>query len=448
MFVDFFDDLIGLQRHGSATIVEHEHLLADERVTVPLLEMLTRQGGRRPERWVAVQVHEAYIHCSSISADGQDGPSGRLGHRRRPAQGRTTSVSPRARACPAAPTPGPGSAGTPRPTPDAASGHLATSTGPAHGLGVPGGDRDPVLNPGGDDRGTPAACTRCATRSRGRVRRSTTSTAIRHDRNDFQPEQPRHRAGRRCRAEGKAPCPAGVGRRRGRGRGKVIPSLGAELVRAVGIHAGQRVLDVAAGSGNASIPAAQAGAAVTASYSYPRAVRRRAGRGRGGRGRAGLVEADAEALPFATAEFDAVISCVGVMFAPHHQQYAQRVHQQQHSAAKNAALPSSRRSKKKNWLFGELEGCSAGRNMLVDACRNLGKAVAASVDIDEEGRRPRRRLRDVLMRPRPVRRPGSRPGRAGYGASLHFVLEGLRRQGEGLRRRSDMERPNELRRPT
>ncbi|GAA0614601.1 pyridoxamine 5'-phosphate oxidase family protein [Sporichthya brevicatena] len=64
MFVDFFDDLIGLHVNGAATILEHEDLLADERVTVPLLEMLTRQGGRRPERWVAVHVHEAYIHCS------------------------------------------------------------------------------------------------------------------------------------------------------------------------------------------------------------------------------------------------------------------------------------------------------------------------------------------------------------------------------------------------
>ena len=64
MFVDFFDDLIGLHVNGTVTILEHEDLLADERVTVPLLEMLTRQGGRRPERWVAVRVHEAYIHCS------------------------------------------------------------------------------------------------------------------------------------------------------------------------------------------------------------------------------------------------------------------------------------------------------------------------------------------------------------------------------------------------
>jgi predicted pyridoxine 5'-phosphate oxidase superfamily flavin-nucleotide-binding protein len=64
MFVDFFDDLIGLHVNGKASVVEHERLLADERVTVPLLEVLTRQGGRRPERWVAVHVEEAYIHCS------------------------------------------------------------------------------------------------------------------------------------------------------------------------------------------------------------------------------------------------------------------------------------------------------------------------------------------------------------------------------------------------
>ena len=103
---------------------------------------------------------------------------------------------------------------------------------------------------------------------------------------------------------------------------EVIPSLGAELVRAVGIHAGQRVLDVAAGSGNASIPAAQAGAAVTASDLTPELF----DAGRAAAAAAGVelawVEADAEALPFATAEFDAVISCVGVMFAPHHQEAA------------------------------------------------------------------------------------------------------------------------------
>ncbi|HEX3612807.1 MAG TPA: pyridoxamine 5'-phosphate oxidase family protein [Sporichthyaceae bacterium] len=64
LFVDFFTDLIGLHVNGAATAMAHEELLADERVTIPLLEMLTRTGGRRPERWVVVDIHEAYIHCS------------------------------------------------------------------------------------------------------------------------------------------------------------------------------------------------------------------------------------------------------------------------------------------------------------------------------------------------------------------------------------------------
>ena len=64
LFVDFFDDLVGLHINGAARVREHEDLLADERVTVALLEALTVQGGRRAERWVEVEVHEAYIHCS------------------------------------------------------------------------------------------------------------------------------------------------------------------------------------------------------------------------------------------------------------------------------------------------------------------------------------------------------------------------------------------------
>ncbi len=103
---------------------------------------------------------------------------------------------------------------------------------------------------------------------------------------------------------------------------EVIPSLGAELVRHTGITAGMKVLDVAAGSGNASIPAALAGAAVTASDLTPELF----DAGRAAAAAAGVdlswLPADAENLPFSTAEFDAVISCVGVMFAPHHQQSA------------------------------------------------------------------------------------------------------------------------------
>lgn len=100
---------------------------------------------------------------------------------------------------------------------------------------------------------------------------------------------------------------------------EIIPDLGAVLVEASDVRRGQRVLDVAAGTGNAAIPAALAGADVVASDLSPELleVGRRLAESRGATIR--WEEADAEALPYDAAEFDAVISCVGVMFAPHHQ---------------------------------------------------------------------------------------------------------------------------------
>ncbi|TDE16919.1 class I SAM-dependent methyltransferase [Actinomadura sp. 6K520] len=97
---------------------------------------------------------------------------------------------------------------------------------------------------------------------------------------------------------------------------EVIPSLGEVLVRAAGVSSGDCVLDVAAGSGNAAVPAARTGARVVASDLTPELLE--AGREHAD---ADLEwrEADAEALPFADDEFDSVLSCVGVMFAPHHQ---------------------------------------------------------------------------------------------------------------------------------
>jgi ubiquinone/menaquinone biosynthesis C-methylase UbiE len=103
---------------------------------------------------------------------------------------------------------------------------------------------------------------------------------------------------------------------------ELIPALGPELVRACAVKAGDRVLDVAAGSGNAAIPAAAAGAVVTASDLTPELF----DSGRRIAAEQGValewVEADAEALPFADDSFDVVMSCVGAMFAPHHQETA------------------------------------------------------------------------------------------------------------------------------
>jgi SAM-dependent methyltransferase len=98
--------------------------------------------------------------------------------------------------------------------------------------------------------------------------------------------------------------------------------LGPRLVEASGIGPGMKVLDVAAGSGNASIPAAQAGADVTASDLTPELLE--AGRRRAEAEGLQLqwAEADAEHLPFEDASFDVVMSSIGAMFAPHHQDVA------------------------------------------------------------------------------------------------------------------------------
>jgi SAM-dependent methyltransferase len=98
--------------------------------------------------------------------------------------------------------------------------------------------------------------------------------------------------------------------------------LGPRLVDACGIREGMRVLDVAAGTGNASIPAAQRGAQVTASDLTPELFE--AGRARAQAEGVELewVEADAENLPFEDESFDVVMSSIGAMFAPHHQETA------------------------------------------------------------------------------------------------------------------------------
>jgi SAM-dependent methyltransferase len=98
--------------------------------------------------------------------------------------------------------------------------------------------------------------------------------------------------------------------------------LGPQLVEACGIGPGMKVLDVAAGTGNASIPAAQAGADVTASDLTPELFD--AGRARAEREGVELewVEADAENLPFGDESFDVVMSSIGAMFAPRHQDVA------------------------------------------------------------------------------------------------------------------------------
>jgi ubiquinone/menaquinone biosynthesis C-methylase UbiE len=95
--------------------------------------------------------------------------------------------------------------------------------------------------------------------------------------------------------------------------------FGPMLVEACRIGPGQRVLDVAAGTGNVAIRAAEGGADVIASDLTPENFT--AGRCEAAAHGVELewVEADAEALPFADGEFDVVTSAFGAVFAPHHE---------------------------------------------------------------------------------------------------------------------------------
>jgi ubiquinone/menaquinone biosynthesis C-methylase UbiE len=103
---------------------------------------------------------------------------------------------------------------------------------------------------------------------------------------------------------------------------ETVWGLGPVLVEACGISTGQRVLDVAAGTGNTAIRAAEAGAEVVASDLTPENFP--AGRRQANANGVELdwVEADAEQLPFDDRQFDVVTSSFGAMFAPSHQAVA------------------------------------------------------------------------------------------------------------------------------
>ncbi len=103
---------------------------------------------------------------------------------------------------------------------------------------------------------------------------------------------------------------------------EIMAPLGPILVAATGIGPGSRVLDVAAGSGNISLPAAATGASVVSTDLTPELLQRSKARA----AELGLTldyrEANAQSLPFGDDEFDIVMSAIGVMFAPDHRRAA------------------------------------------------------------------------------------------------------------------------------
>lgn len=103
---------------------------------------------------------------------------------------------------------------------------------------------------------------------------------------------------------------------------EVMAPLGPALVEATGIGPGVRVLDVAAGSGNISLPAAAAGATVVSTDLTPELLLRSRDRAAAQGLTIDYREANAHALPLGDDEFDVVMSAIGVQFAPDQQRAA------------------------------------------------------------------------------------------------------------------------------
>ena len=104
--------------------------------------------------------------------------------------------------------------------------------------------------------------------------------------------------------------------------GTTLQIVGEELAEACDLRWDERVLDVAAGNGNATLAAARRGAEVTSTDYVASLLDQGSERARAEGLNVTFEVADAEALPHGDASFDAVLSTFGVMFAPDHQRAA------------------------------------------------------------------------------------------------------------------------------
>jgi ubiquinone/menaquinone biosynthesis C-methylase UbiE len=104
--------------------------------------------------------------------------------------------------------------------------------------------------------------------------------------------------------------------------GTTLQIVGETLCEAVDLRGGQRVLDVAAGNGNATLAAARRFAEVVSTDYVATLLERGRERAAADRLPVTFQEADAENLPFGDASFDVVLSTFGVMFTPNQQKAA------------------------------------------------------------------------------------------------------------------------------
>ncbi len=107
--------------------------------------------------------------------------------------------------------------------------------------------------------------------------------------------------------------------------GTTLQFVGEMLCEAIDLHSGQRVLDVAAGNGNATLAAARRFADVVSTDYVGALLERARERAKAERLPVSFQEADAEHLPFADASFRVVLSTFGVMFTPDQQRAAQEL---------------------------------------------------------------------------------------------------------------------------
>src|SRR5215210_1681913 len=98
--------------------------------------------------------------------------------------------------------------------------------------------------------------------------------------------------------------------------GNLLVTIGERLCEAVDLRAGDKVLDVATGSGNAALSAARCFCEVSAIDYVPELIEQAKSRAAAERLEVSFEVGDAENLPYPDASFDVVLSTLGVMFAP------------------------------------------------------------------------------------------------------------------------------------
>jgi SAM-dependent methyltransferase len=195
--------------------------------------------------------------------------------------------------------------------------------------------------------------------------------------------------------------------------GTTLQIVGESLAEACDLRWDEDVLDVAAGNGNATLAAARRGARVTSTDYVSTLLDRGATRAQAEGLDVRFQIADAEALPFESASFDAVLSTFGVMFAPDHAAAAPRWR----GSAVPAAVSALRTGR---------PAASSGRcsRRWVAICRRPRRAAASVVGrgsasqdaLRRQGRGDRRDAEDVQL-PLPL------------GGALHRSVQDLVRAG-------------------